>query len=544
MATRNNDQAMLHASPNWKLVIALAMAVVLESSTNAHALTPKDPQVMAVVNKALAYLEDKTHDQLGGKCLIGLCFLKNERDVSHPRIAAAVSACGSANLSHKSTDNYSLGIALVFLCEVASHEGVNPRDYDALIDAYLAEMLRRQKPNGAWGYELEILGDTSQTQYAVLGMWIAQNSANRQIPIQVQEAALGWLMRTQDASGGWRYKGVDAGSKLDPQDIVTLSRAAAGAGSAYMMADLLQVNFQDQAKSGKSSALKVADKGKAKLSPLTESLQVPEIKRTLTAGDAWFGKNYDIKAAAWQYYYMYALERYKSFWEKSRGIEEADPKWYQDGFNFLKGTQASDGHWDADFGGPEVTTCFAVLFLSRSAKKTIVKASQGVAQGGMGLPPDVKNLQEKNGRIVQETLDVDINQFLSIANSDGDNAELARLNDQAEPIKLSTDETKRNSELENLRKLVSAGKYESRKIAVRTLSKVRDLDNVPVLLYALTDPDSRIVTEADRGLRFISRKVSGVGLPDDQPSKQQIQSAQAAWKAWYLSVRPGAELLD
>jgi hypothetical protein len=80
-------------------------------------------------------------------------------------------------------------------------------------------------------------------------------------------------------------------------------------------------------------------------------------------------------------------------------------------------------------------------------------------------------------------------------------------------------------------------------VAVKTLSKVRDFDNVPVLLYALTDPDLRIVREADKGLRFISRKFGGVGL-QEEPNSADLKSVQKAWKDWFLSVRPDAELLD
>jgi hypothetical protein len=59
----------------------------------------------------------------------------------------------------------------------------------------------------------------------------------------------------------------------------------------------------------------------------------------------------------------------------------------------------------------------------------------------------------------------------------------------------------------------------------------------------LTDPDPQIVRAADRGLRFISRKLEGVGLPAE-PKPPEIQSAIRDWKAWYQTVRPRAEFLD
>jgi hypothetical protein len=102
---------------------------------------------------------------------------------------------------------------------------------------------------------------------------------------------------------------------------------------------------------------------------------------------------------------------------------------------------------------------------------------------------------------------------------------------------------KRSGERARLRALVSSGAYEARLATVRLLGRVRDLDNAPLLIYALTDPDVRVVMEADRGLRFLSRKFEGVGLPAE-PKPHSIKDAIAAWKEWYRSIRPSAEFLD
>jgi hypothetical protein len=80
-------------------------------------------------------------------------------------------------------------------------------------------------------------------------------------------------------------------------------------------------------------------------------------------------------------------------------------------------------------------------------------------------------------------------------------------------------------------------------LAVKTLGKDRDLDNAPVLIYALTDPDIRVVLEADRALRALSRKVDGVGL-EPGATREQIAEAKKAWTAWLVSIRPDAQLLD
>jgi hypothetical protein len=80
-------------------------------------------------------------------------------------------------------------------------------------------------------------------------------------------------------------------------------------------------------------------------------------------------------------------------------------------------------------------------------------------------------------------------------------------------------------------------------VAVATLAAARDLDNVPTLIYALTDPDQGVANTARDGLRFVSRKLRGYGMPTNA-SQQQKQAAARQWKQWYLSIRPDAEFVD
>ncbi len=77
--------------------------------------------------------------------------------------------------------------------------------------------------------------------------------------------------------------------------------------------------------------------------------------------------------------------------------------------------------------------------------------------------------------------------------------------------------------------------------AVRTLGKTRDLDNVPVLIYALSDPVADVAREANEALLHISRNPSLVRFPDN-PTDADRRAVIEKWKAWYQAVRPGAEL--
>ncbi len=86
-----------------------------------------------------------------------------------------------------------------------------------------------------------------------------------------------------------------------------------------------------------------------------------------------------------------------------------------------------------------------------------------------------------------------------------------------------------------------AGKSFQSELGVSTLSgshlgRSRDLDSVPLLLYALTDPDKTIVLEADAALRFISRKFRALVYP--QNLRKLICSRQKSMERMVPSDSP------
>ncbi|MFO0882994.1 MAG: hypothetical protein U0894_02210 [Pirellulales bacterium] len=181
----------------------------------------------------------------------------------------------------------------------------------------------------------------------------------------------------------------------------------------------------------------------------------------------------------------------------AEGKFEKEPGWYQDGFKLLSatvqaagaGTPNTGSFWKADQDTDVTATCFHVLFLSRSSRKAITKVvgnlGDGVLLGGMGLPTSTADIREKNGKLVEAPLSGSIRRHILSIVEDPDNPELARMVDNAQAISLDVDDSKRESQILRLRKMVSAGNYESRVVAVRSLSRVRELDNVPVLILRL-----------------------------------------------------------
>ncbi len=533
----------------WALLVVLPMVVSYPPS--AHAYTTESPEVKAMVNKALKYLEDQDElpRRLGGKSLIGLALVKGNRPQDHPKIQEAVRACQKAakNIQQQARPDilYDLGIAIIFLCELDAEL------YRAEINSLMTAMINWQKAFGGWGYieghNLKT-GDTSMTQYAVLAMWTADRTRAFEVPIDSAVKVCNWLIRTQDVSGGWGYQGKDPGSfQRVPQLDVQHSLSAAGVGSVYVCADLLRlVQATRNANAGLPPALRIVRKEAARPSqgPLTDDVSRDRLRNSMAGGDQWFAKNFDINnELEWVYYYMYALERYQSFKELTSGVEVPEPQWYNVGVEYLKRYQREDGAWSGE-GGPPIDTCFGILFLTRGTKKSIAKAAayDGRLRGGRGLPTNTADVViGEDGQIVKTPFQGQAESLLSILEAGGNDD--IDLSTQEIQIQLSSDPKQRERELIRLRRLVKADEYIVRLTAIKALHETRDLDNVPVFIFALGDPDPRIVRRARNSLRLLSRKISGFGLNDD-PSGGEKLNAIENWKDWYLTIRPDAQFLN
>jgi HEAT repeat protein len=179
---------------------------------------------------------------------------------------------------------------------------------------------------------------------------------------------------------------------------------------------------------------------------------------------------------------------------------------------------------------------------------------EGVLIGGKGLPKDTTNIAMDGGKVVKPQMVKDIDAVLKLLEKTGDL--------DFDPTALAGDTldqdlTKRTSQLERLRQMISDEKYEKRLAAVAMLARARELDNVPALIYALDDPAPQVAREARDGLRFISRKFFGFGLIIEsvgeltgearakalKAQRSRAQVAQAKWAEWYLSIQPEGELI-
>ena len=522
-------------------VVFLTAASAPFSVANA-ALSPESPEVQRLLDSGFAYLSGKHDDRVGGQALIGMCFVKRGAPLTHPQVAAAVNrcqACADDAGRMAALDIYSLGLAIIFLCEADSSR------YASDIDTLFQELLKRQKPGGGWGYPPShshgATGDTSMTQYGVLALWMVKNNG-LETPTEAGEKVCNWLIRTQDPGGGWGYQGKDPGVgvyKRIKQDRVRPSLCAAAAGSTYICADLLDFNnpAENREVEGLPTAfLRVVEKKPPK-EALTNRVSRKQLHKAQSDGNRWFTKNFNIsEEISWVHYYMYALERYMSFRELAEN-RKGSGAWYDAGVRFLERTQLDDGSWSGNSRGP-VDTAFALLFLMRSTKKSIQsvsKAREGLLVGGRGLPSNTSDVKLRAGRVVGNPLTGKMDSMLAILD-DPEHEDFDYLVEFPGEFELSSEPKQQAAELEQLRRLAKSPSAAVRKVAVHALARSGRLDAAPVLIEALLDDDLSAAIAARDGLRRMSRKFRGFGLAD-RPTPEDRRLVYRRWRDWYAAVR-------
>lgn len=528
----------------WPRLLLASLVATCDGVLPAQAVTHESPEVLELVEKGLAYLDGKTDERLGGKCLVGLAYKKAGRPASHPQIKAAVSACENS-LSEASGEKYiySKALAIIFLSELDAQR------YQGLIKKYAAMLDTHRKPHGGYGYTSDPLGDTSQTQYAALASWEMLQTGLRPDG-QAMAACTNWLLRTQAPDGAWGYRGRDPGN-WERQDQLSTSPCmlSAGLSSVLICSDMLGVlkpgggmaNAEDVAlpRNLPPGLRPVVSRQRKRAQRLDGGGAVDRarVDKAWQDGRQWLDKNFTPdNGGYYSCYYLYALERYKSFEEYLEGDAPVEPKWYNAGYDYLKSNQKADGSWiSAGESRPVCSTAFGILFLLRSTKGSLANLGVGTLVGGRGLPRDLSKASLKNGRLVVEAKPTEVDDLLKLID-EGEGDALEALLENPAALKVTNVGAE---EARRLQQIVRSGDPAARLLAVEALSRLRDLEYAPTLIFALSDPDPRVVRAARDGLRFVSRRVEGFGLPDDYEDRQRYLVIDQ-WKNWYRMARPQA----
>ncbi len=526
------------------IAISFGILLAAASAPAEAALTADSPEVRQAVERGIAYLAANcTSDtRLGACALAGIALLTRGESPDHPTIVRCAEAIQKelgnrdpGKLDETKFDVYSAGLSIIFLVERS------PAKHRADVECLLAYLRKIQKPHGGWGYANLRTGDTSMTQYGVLALWKAKNTGF-DVPLDPIERAADWLMRTQDPSGAFGYQGqLGTAEHLVAQTGVRPSLTAAGLGSLYACSDLLGVVKKPERRDEpKLPGIKEIepDAGKPGAAKPKSKVDARALFATAARGNQWFAKNFKVDAGQYNLYYLYAFERYMSLREYCEKTPDKDPQWYGDVAAYLLDKQHKDGSWSGECGVvPD--TAFAMLVLMRSMKKSL-PYGDGLMIGGRKLPKKLKGATvDEHGQIVppqpkdlQSLLD-DLEKHPDSYDDDS-LAPLYKIPDEkAEPL------LKKNAAL--LRRLVSAKSPQVRLAIVKgLLGKTRDLDNVEVLIYAMTDPVPEVVQSAHAALLRIRRNPNAVALPE-KFTEAERRAAIEKWKQWYRSIRPEAK---
>lgn len=538
--------------------VGFSVATVLLASPTAVAYTPEDPIVQKMVDRGIKYLETEALDKLGQFTgtitLVGYAHHKCRHDPDNPLVQTAVKETlkylkeveNGANHSHKV--QYDLAISVLLLADIDAER------YRPELVKLQKLLLDSQMPHGGFGYPGDDMGDVSQTQYVVLAIWTLDR-----IGIELDYAkvvrCLQWMLRVQDLSGAWPYHGVDPGpGRPNMRQIkgVGYSMALAGGSSILIAGDALRLwgetgsDENDPQIPGLPEAIKLyiedANQGRRK----NAKMSAQPIKTSINFLESYRQKNpYKRVGSDWYYYILYTLERYESFIEISNGDEkETSPDWYNKYVDELRQAQdPSSGGWaDSQVMSAPIATSFALLFLIRSTQKAIFSMSAGSLEGGYGLPKDTTNIRVDGTQIKGEAIATQVTDLLKILESDG--AGDTEGKSLPEDLELDPDPVARKAQIDRLERLVRGSKsWQARRVAAKLLGKSDEMRVAPALIFALSDPDTVVQKFARDGLRFISRRFDGFGMPD-KPTPGDVNEAQKAWRDWYRSTDPTYVFLD
>lgn len=537
--------AHLSRRPPPALFLLFALFSLTVSQAAEAALTRKSPEVIQAVQRGVEYLAAHGDaDSRPGACaLAGLAMLTGGEERDHPMVVKCAASI-QKTLAEDGTgkfDVYSTGLSLIFLVDL------DPKKYRTEIERLLTHLVKIQKGHGGWGYPNLPTGDTSMTQYGVLGLWKARR-AGFDVTQESIERAARWLLATQDPGGGFGYQGrIGKDNQPVKQSEVRPSLTAAGLGSLYICCDMLDVNTKIEQRNRKKDLppaikeVKPQDSEKSDKPKTKTSIKVLAVREAQTLGNQWFAQNFKVNAGQYNNYYFYAFERYMTFRERSGQKDVGGPDWYTDIAAFLLEKQADNGSWKADCGTVS-DTAFALLFLLRYTESVLLprEYGYGLMVGGRTLPKDFGGLEvTPDGKIVPKKSLNEIKDLLK----DLLDQEFPDFDDIGPPLeRLPGDEIGDLIEKfpEAFRRMISGRSAEARLAAVRAYGKTRNLDHFEVFLYAMTDPAPAVVHEVNAALMRIRRSPGAVVLPDNFTEADR-RKAIKKWKAWYLSVRPDAK---
>jgi hypothetical protein len=514
-----------------RLVAAPVAAVGLACALAGSARAQQDQAVLS----GIQYLRGRAaHLQVGETAMIALALVKAGTPASDPVLSQCMTKIlkrfTSSGYEPERSGGHDIYEAAVMAMLLANLESEDSRAPLGLVAGYI---LGKQNPNGSWDYAVRTQGDTSISQYAILGLWEAE-SAGVEVPPSVWDKAAGWFLSVQAKAGSWNYHRDESMRYAD-----SLSMTAAGVGSLLICRR--QLDGFKKSRQGISSLLTnlTPEGSNQDYKVATSMVKVADVVK---GGMAWLGANFTTSNSPVVgqsiYYGLYGVERIGALADRQT-IGRVD--WYEKGRSFLHQSQRPDGSWHYSLQTDEMNTVWAILFLTRSTQKSIQrriarKLGAGTLVGGRNLPKDLTSITVAGGRIMSRPMNGAVEGMLAVLEdprSESADTAVAGLIDRYQregpgvlrPFK------------DRFRKMITDRDPGVRSVAAWALSRTGDLDVVLTLIDALVDPDEGVVISAKLGLQLLSRKIDGLGPPSPSTPEERAEAVRK-WRAWYETVRP------
>ena len=530
-------------------------------------------QIQRAIDRAKDYLL-KSQKQGAAGNLACYSLLKAGVDKQHPDIQKAVQdvlgKCQTNGYAGGAHHNYEAGVDAMLL------EAIDREAYRPQLELIAKYLIARQRPHGAWYYPSENsaggdFGDTSITQYAILGLWAAAR-AGVEVPTEAWERAAKWLLATQRREGGFTYHPTETSSPQNVGSDATGTMTVAGTGSLLVIRHVLfnDVDFSDEVRPAAATRRfgvleRPPEEKQQKTKPVVTTkptMSVTAFDTALKAGVRWTGDRFADANSLLGYanYYYYGIERMAALLDVEK-IGTHD--WYNEGADDLLRKQAADGSW-SDSCGPTAATALTLLFLTKATAGTINKPKRaplvggGLLVGGRGLPDNLDAVKIKEGAINTRKLHGPVDGLLAeLEKSSGAKVEAAQ-EAVVEAVQLENPEDL-IGQVDRLKRLAADKRIEVRRTAMWALGRTGNISVAPLLIRGLSDTDEAVSREASAALCILSRRPNGCGLPTepldglaDEATKEQrsahLEKWQRAstkrWTDWYLKIRPYDERDD
>lgn len=537
---------------------------------------------------ALCSAADKV--QIDSAILRGRSWLLKQRKTG-PEGSLACYALVKAGLEKNHPDVLNCAQEILTKCKSTAYVPIMHHHYEASVDAMLLEaidaeghrkelgmiadyIITRQNPNGAWYYDREnqpTYGDTSITQYALLGLWAAAR-AGVDVPTPTWENAARWLIQTQCSDGGFAYQPFPRPGRTPDQLLSSITMTAAGSGSLLIVRRILSGNvpFDEEMRPNTSSRRfgvlerfaedTPLEKPKVRIPP---TLSVSTIDKALKSSMRWTEDHFDNRDKLFERftsYYLYGIERVAALLD----VEKIGPHdWYDEGAGIMLLRQRPDGKWEDELGAIPATS-LSLLFLTKATSTAITKPKRmplvggGLLVGGRGLPDNLDAVQVTDGQVGSRKMLGPVDGLLAELEKSGDAKVEAVQAAIVETVQLDRPE-ELIAQVDRLKKLATDARVEVRRTAMWALGRTGDISVAPRLIGGLNDADEAVSREASLALSILSRRPDGCGLPldptdglkedaSDDERKAHLEQWRTEsvdrWQKWYLRVRPYDERDD